>query len=224
MLDDNWEPENVQDIIGPIKWNNELFIQLSTFQKADPDHLRIILNGIFNEEYDCLFCRVKEKEDILTFYGTDASLFSDLENRLSDAIYEDIISWYNVEYKEFDSDVLIKLSVNYWDSLQFFKELIEENTFDYKYNASDYLMDLYFTEREYDYLNQVLKVTIPEKELSPFELRRKQRREDKLKRREERRELKNNIESLLTSKIPKDLVESTLKYMELAEKDLGWIL
>jgi hypothetical protein len=224
MLDDNWEPETVQDIIGPITWRNNLFIQLSSFHKADPDDIRIILNDIFQEDLSCLFCKVKEENDVLTFYGTDASLFSDLENRLSDAIYEEIIPWYNVEYKEFESDILIKLSVNYWDSLQFFKELIEESTFDYKYNAQDYLMDVYFTEREYDYLNQVLKVTIPEKELTPLELRRKQRREDKLKRREERRELRKTIEALLSNKIPKDLVESTLKYMELAEKDLGWIL
>jgi len=224
MMDDTWEPETINDIVGPIMWRNNLFIQLSTYQRADPDDIRIILNSIFQEDLSCLFCKVKEENDILTFYGTDASLFSDLENRLSDSLYEEEISWYNIEYKEFESEVLIKLSINYWDSLEFFKGLIDESNWDYKYNARDFLMDLYFTEREYDYLNQVLKVTIPERELTPLELRRKQRREDKLKRREERRDLKKTIESLLTKKIPKNLVESTQRYIELAERDLGWVL
>lgn len=229
MLDDTWEPESVEDIVGPIKWRNNLFIQLATYQKADPDDIRIILNSIFQEEYNCLFCRVKENEDLLTFYGTDLSLFNDLQNRLEDGISNRTISWYNIECKEFtdpglDGEILIKLSVNYWDSLQFFKDLIEESTFDYKYNAGDYIGDLYFTENESSYLDQVLRITKPVRELTPFELRRKQRREDKLKRREERRELRNKIEILLTNKIPKNLVESTLKYIELAEKDLGWIL
>lgn len=115
------DPDSRDELVRPIRLMNDELIDYNNGLMADSFQIRQTLNTVFQEDEECLFCKSKQEGTKLHFYGSMGYISTMLIDSLNEGVENELLSGYSLKVFEHLGEVVFKLTLDYYDCLEWLK-------------------------------------------------------------------------------------------------------